>query len=259
MSHRLAAGAALIALCLITAGAGVCQTRGQHEIGAERQEARRLWDAVVKAKGGRERLDNLQNILIQERDAVQLFAFPDKYWQWTYSPPFPEPAMGLYKGEPGLYYSISDTGIHAVTDGDPQGWMDKESVVLLLETRWVKPEPLKVTRQRRGRQTVDVIETKVGDERIDFTVEVESLLVQNVARYSPQYKNGERPWHSTLYDGYVNVDGIQMPTRVCLADPDGVARYWRPVSYRLDVGYDPSLFDSTPQLSAGAEAWRPKH
>jgi hypothetical protein len=264
MSHRLVAGSVLIALCLISTGAGVCQTRGQHEIGAERQEARRFWDAVVKAKGGRERLESVQNLLVQytrkqQPTLIQLFAFPDKYWEWSYGPPFPEVAMGFYKGEAGLYYSISDTGVQPVTNSDPQGWMDKGSVVLLLETRWVKPEPVKVTRQRRGGQLVDVIETKVGDERIDFTVDIESLLVLNVSRYSKDYKHGTEPWWSEYFSDYVNIDGIQMPLKEALDNTHvGLAHNWLDMRCRINVVYDPDFFDAPPQLSAGTEAWRPK-
>lgn len=251
-----------VAICLVLAVPCLCQTPGKQVPSKEAREAERLWDAVINAKGGRERLQKVQNILIQYTEnkqvtLIHLFVFPNKYWRWIYGPPFPEPAMDLYNGNPSYYYSISPNGAETVTGGDPQGWLEKESILLMLETKWLKPEPLRVTRRRSGKEMVDVIETRVGDERVDFVFEVESLLVTNVMRYSKKFKNGSQPWESIVYSDYANIDGIMMPMRESITD-DGVAHYWRDVSYRFNVIHDPHFFDQPPSLSAGPEAWKLK-
>lgn len=239
-------------------------TQIQH---TERQEARRFWDAVITAKGGRERLHRVENALVRdflpEKDdkvygkigEIHLFAFPNRYWKWSYAGPYPLPSMDVYTGD--HFYGITSSGTEVDPGGDPQGWMEEESIVWLLETRWFRPEPVRVTRQRVGKQQVDVIETNLDGKRFDFTVDIESLMILKVSRYGKVSQQRTRPWREDVFKDYVAVDGIQMPAKDALLD-DGKLGPWYTSQFSFNVKYNPHLFDVPPHLTLSPDAWKPK-
>src|SRR5712692_9236817 len=51
----------------------------------EQQEARRLWEQAIAAKGGRERLSAVRNVVVSHGGHwnVTLYVFPNKLWQWS--------------------------------------------------------------------------------------------------------------------------------------------------------------------------------
>lgn len=69
------------------------RTQSSHD--ANRQEAERLWELAIAAKGGRERLQAVSNLQISIREKVwyglrrvpyiqeDLYVFPGKYWEWN--------------------------------------------------------------------------------------------------------------------------------------------------------------------------------
>jgi hypothetical protein len=248
---------AIVFVCLLTMGVG----RGQGQQERDRQDAERLWEAIVRTKGGRECLHGVQSLLIQEKNpvtAVMLYVFPDKYWDWIYEKPLDKPVMGFYKGEGNVYYAISSGRTEVVTDAHPREYMEAEAVTYLLETKWFRPEPVRVTRKREGKRTLEILETRLNDERFDFAVETETLLVESISRYSQVYKGAREPWRVLVFSDYAEVDGILMPRQQAILY-NGKLMGKRPMAYAFNVEYDPHFFDAPPPLSAGKDAWKPKN
>ena len=71
------------------------------------------------------------------------------------------------------------------SDGRLSWW--EAQCIYLLETRWMQPRPLRVSRQKFGKETLDVVETLVSysgqQRRLDFLVDPETLLVRYVIDY----------------------------------------------------------------------------
>lgn len=253
----------LLALCSLS---GVrLAARAQHSDEAARREARQLWEAIIKAKGGRARLHGLQNVFVEwgkPPTSVFLFAFPDKFWNWTSEGPKPErdwTTMTFSDGASGAYYWITPNETIR-SDEDPQGSqrsMDEETLRYLLETKWVQPEPIRVRRVREGRRQLDIVETRLNGERIDFVVEVEELLVLKVALYGRHFTD-TRPVQTYLFSDYAPEEGIQMPHTMQLVSRDGQKFTKKAIAFRFNVAYDKDFFKQPPPLSAGPDAWKPR-
>ena len=70
----------------------------------------------------------------------------------------------------------------------------------LLETKWLQPIPVRVTRQKLGRTTVDAVEPRLPDSDwgIMYYVDTETLLAKGVATITR--KNIYEP---TLFEGFM--------------------------------------------------------
>lgn len=234
---------------------------------AEKREARRLWNAVIEEKGGHERLHRIENLLVsdffsEKRDRmygkigeVDLFVFPNRYWKWSYAGPYPHPFMVFCKLESPVHVFITEEGIKTAP-GNGQDYIH-QSILWLLETKWFQPEPIKVTRARIEHQLVDIIETVFRGERLDFTVDAESLMVLRVSRYGKLEEKASKPWREEAFKDYAAIDGIQMPQKYGLID-SGKVTFWYTPQFSFNVSYDPHFFDTPPPLSAGLDAWKPK-
>src|SRR5205814_3405857 len=85
--------ALILAICTPTHGGG-------QSIDPSRQRAAALWEEAVRAKGGRERLHSIQNLLISStigvraergsnvKETERLYVMPGKAWIYTYTPEF---------------------------------------------------------------------------------------------------------------------------------------------------------------------------
>lgn len=252
----------VLMMLFVSSTGGVGQSLGLSKADADKRKAEQAWEAVIKAKGGREHLHSVQNLIIEwgkPATAIWLFAFPDKYWDWTNEGPGPKrwSSMSLY-GEPGIFYWITETQTTRA-HVDPQGAQREMNVKIatyVLEAKGVKPEPVRVSRVRDGKQVLDVIETRVNGERIDFAVEVEQMLVLKVMWYGQKVTRNE-PLDTYLFSDYAPENGIQMPHGEQMVD-DGDKMRKRTLYFRFNVDYDKDFFKQPPPLSAGPDAWKPK-
>lgn len=240
----------------------------------ERREAQRVWGQMLEVKGGRAQLHAIENVLLTSGTkpndtGIDLYVFPGRLWSWRRAPPAPNVVwVEMVNPELGVRFVASNTGLIRAEEMTEElsrdikwGTLTKASAYLL-ETKWLQPEPRRVTRQRVGKEQLDVIETLLRDqvsgheERMDFVIEPESLLVRRVVQH---YKG--KPVRYYCFDDYAPVGGILMPRRVGLNN----YRFWEQrncLSYslavRFNVEYDPGVFERPPTVAAGPEAWKPK-
>ena len=104
-----------------------------------------------------------------------------------------------------------------------------------METAYVRPEPVRLTRGRLDRVEVDIVETRVNGDRVEFSLDRRShlpvrVLIQEQRLRLPRiYRLGD----------YHAVEGIQMPGNVSDGDD---SRVKSPTTYRFNVEYDESIF-----------------
>lgn len=108
-------------------------------------------------------------------------------------------------------------------------------IVYLMETAYVQPEPVSMKRGRVERIDVDIVETRVDADQVEFSFDRRTHLP---VRILIQEKRLHLPRIYRLSD-YRSVGGIRMPSDVRLGDknPDKNA-----TTYAFDVDYDESIF-----------------
>lgn len=240
----------------------------------ERREAKSMWGHMLEVKGGRAQLHTVENMLLtlgtKPNDTrIDLYVFPGKLWTWKNAPPSQKVVwVHMTNPELGVRFVASNTGLISAEKMTEELSRDirwgtlQEACAHLLENKWLQPKPLRVTRQRVGKNQMDVIETHLRDEvsgreeRLDFVVEPESLLVRRVLLY---FKG--KPLSYYCFDNYAPVSGILMPQRTGKTS----YRFWEKqnclfysLAVRFNVEYDPGVFEHPPTVAAGPEAWKPK-
>jgi len=229
----------------------------------EKRDAEKAWEFLIKAKGGREKLHSITNMLYSRSDdgnRTQLYVFPDSKWDYG---DFEETGrrLEIFDAKTATSYRLDLFGITSQYKTDPQYGNDVfvfDQVDLLLETKWFKPELLRVTQEKDGRRQLNVIETLVAKRRVDFVFEPKELLVLETRWHDD---DGSVSYKERFFD-YMEIDGIQMPQKIS----DGLSYISRfdkfkglkhPVEtkFLFNVNYLPDLF-SNPQPAYGPDAWR---
>jgi hypothetical protein len=238
-----------------------------------------LWEKALLAKGGRELTWRCENILISKRlkyikffkqyDLVfeDLYVFPDRQWQWDDQRPsvFGLEVMVLNLSKRLHHRMWGQAANSYKIDLDDQGvWnlshkLTSIQAVFLLESKWCQPRPLRMERRSFGLRPIDWIEAQVGADRFEYFFDAKTHLAVRVVRHRTDLGEAER--HTTLVDAYdlgdyYDVDGIQMPRHVVVSDPESGNRKWPyKATYKINVAYDPDLFETPPSVGTGPTGW----
>ena len=227
-----------------------------------REQAQKLWDVAITAKGGRERLHEVSSLLIWYQETTRnflgivvhrghvesLYVFPGKLWSWDDGLP---PPFRLNVGVLDLDRNFScrahlDSKSPICGSAGKMGareGIDEAQYLYLMETKWIKPTPISVSKERIGLKTVDVLETQWEDKRILYFLNRKTHLPQRVAVFRG---NSKKPRLSLDFSEYAIVSGVQMP---------GKQKRGR-INFILNPHYDESVFSRTPSISAGPKAWQ---
>ena len=219
-------------------------------------DARKAWDALIKTKGGREKLYSINNVLTETLNSTHLDIFPNSYWDFGYYPVVNTPGVRLWDGTKSLASYADPTGVTSTYNEPRKNWIAFNRVPFVLETKYNKPEPIRVTQMKQGTKRFEVIETLFDGERLDFIYEDEEMLVLEVKFYDE--KLGW--WKGYSFSDYTEVNGIKMPQTLGLksgANLEKVAYRNVPVKFFFNVDYDPELF-TRPLKATTADAWKRK-
>lgn len=234
-----------------------------------RQKAARLWEEAIAAKGGRERLYSVKNMVISSTAdyvtrlgkknnvrTVALYVFPNRFWDWSdYRPDVFGVSMHMYNYETKMKYVITlGEPYHALEPIEPNEKKESQTrglVSYLLETEWLKPIPTSVSREKIGRRQVDVVQTRLDGQRVDFAFDRATHLLIRLSYYSTL--NNRTYISIQRLSNYVEIDGIKVPQT---GSVDDGPKYEEAVQFNVD--YNPDIFVRPPPLEAGPEAWRPK-
>lgn len=251
--------------------------------------AKQMWEEAIAAKGGRERLHGVKTLLVSSVSKYHkapkgisgdhtesLYVLPDKWWEWIDSRPgsfglstltfdFGKPVgWEIYTGlssaqpistkrdtpRPDDPYQIHDPSA-GVKFANKRNEFTERQVLYLMETRCTAPTPLKVrTASIRGTE-LDVIETRIGNERVDFYLDRGTHLAVRVI-FTTRIESTGRDYVEVIELGdYTNVDGIQMPRGVSWARDEE-----NRTSYQINVDYDLGIFEHPPTIDMDPEAWK---
>lgn len=268
---KLALHIFITALCLFSIAIILClqvtvaaeQTKSKD---GSKQKVEALWEQAVVAKGGRERLYQVNSLLISYQETVRnflgivihrglverLYVFPDKSWSWDEGlpPPF-HPTVSMFNLERNIscrmYAGAASPKCTEPKDAasffNQSEGLVRAQYLYLLETKWVKPAPVRMTKDSIGRKSVDVVQTQVAGGRVDYYLDRKTHLPQRVVTF---FESG-RVWETYNFSHYITINGIQMPSIQKKAE----------INFQINPAYEESIFTHPPSIEAGPKAWQP--
>lgn len=223
---------------------------------------RRVWDAMINAKGGRERLHQIKTIYIEEtqtwwrllrRHRLQRLVFyrlPDFQWSWF------DPGSDMFPVSVSRWNLQTRSGTSDPPPRDTQtgyrgnlrhAFLLTDQIVYLFETEWLKPQPVACRAVSAGQR----LEVTVNDMRYIYDVPDETFLPTKVVEIgdvdSIEHQLGD----------YTKVDGLMMP-RWHLRRFRRLAPMNLKVEFEINPSYDRGILAAQPSLAAGPRAWRAK-
>ena len=246
----------LVGIALNIATASYARAQATNE---ERQQAETLWEQAIAAKGGRETLMGVKNLAISYDDTARnflgiavhrghfkaVYAFPDKLWVWddTLPPPFNLTVRVLNISQNfrcTLYAKVAKPTCGSATGDHPSAEEIKEAQYLyFLETNWVKPVPVGVTRDKK----VDVVHTRFENKKIDYFLDRKTHLPVRVVVYAD---GRQRPNLNVELSRYQNIGGVHMPTK----------QNRTIIDFEINEPFDETIFSVAPSIDKGSHGWR---
>lgn len=236
---------------------------------AQPEEAVTFWEQAIAAKGGRERLHSVLNMVISTHGKYgsrqlgenqvrgeTLFVFPARYWDWSdYRPDVFGLRISMYNFETQKKYIISDgepqRQIESITAAEQSRAEMHSLLPYLLETKWLRPVVVGVKTGRIRLRPVNIVQTTVNGKRVDFALDQKSHLPVRVS-YHDLIKGKEYITALDLSD-YVDIDGIKVPQKIKYDDGTEYKQ-----AYQFNVEYNEDIFVRPTTIQAGPQAWKPK-
>lgn len=237
-----------------------------HQAGRQQKEAERLWEQAIAAKGGRDRLYALRNMVISTRKDTtsllpktqvrreELLVFPNQYWFWDdYRPAVFGVSVHMYNYDNNTSSVFSDDKTdhtpRPTTDFQGRKALINDQLSFLLESKWLKPTIVKANTGRVGPRSVDIVQTMVEGERVDFALDRETHLPVGVSYYD--VVKGKTYINVQRFSDYVDIGGIKVPQTV---EYDNGSKY--KAAFQFNVEYNENIFINPPPIEAGPEAWK---
>jgi hypothetical protein len=240
----------------------------------EKRQAEKAWEALVKAKGGREKLHSINNMLTKSAWYIReelgpftrLDVFPNVIWQFRYNSADPSnrrPGLSLMDIPKGIHYMANRDGIfHSWRPEKPKQILSYYRLTFLLETKWDKPEPLRLIRVFRRGRGYDAIQTTYEGVRIDFLYDPEEMLVTEVDIVQPDGKFG-----TTVLSDYTVIDGIKMPRTWGMRSEDfnfnntpagALESKLYGIEFAFNVDFNPNIFKGAYIRAGSPDDWKAK-
>ena len=237
---------------------GAASLAGQQPTNNE-EAAQRLWEQMITAKGGRERLLDVhamlervvswrrsQNLKDGKSRIDTLYGLPDRYWQWD--------DAGIF----GFHLTVGSFTDHifylrrydqTYKDVEPENGailrgLRLAQLVYLNESAWLKPKPTGVLTGKDLPHDVDIVQTMADGLRADFYLDRRTHLPTAIVDHYPgMVSNDPSGGYKYELGRYELIDGIHAPTVV-----DGVRHevLFNP-SYREDVFSTPAFAEEGPE------------
>lgn len=233
------------------------------------EEAVAIWEQAISAKGGRERLHSVRNMVISVRAEYRtsmvkkkqirqegLYVLPNKSWLWNdLRPDVFGLRVTMYNHDTRMKYVISEGEPHRQLEPIPEAEKARSRIYGLLsylpETKWVRPVLVGLSTGRVRLRPVYIVETRVHGERVDFALDRKTHLPVRVSYYDV-IKDKTYITAVELSD-YVEISGIRVPQQVKYDDGTVYKQ-----TYQFNVEYNKDIFIKPTTLEAGPEAWKPK-
>jgi hypothetical protein len=231
------------------------------------EDASRIWEQAIAAKGGRNRLDAVRNMAISttgkydssllKKNGVrreELVVLPNKYWFFEdYRPDVFGVTISMYNYDTMLEYSATEGDPHPIPKPIAESQTGKalrnNQLSFLLETQWLKPTLERASIAKIGLHPVDIVETTVAGERVVFAFDQKTHLPVRVTYYD--IVRGKEYANVQSFSDYSEVNGLQLPQTLSYGDG---SKYT--ATFQLNVEYNDDIFVRPPAISAGPTAWR---
>lgn len=214
-----------------------------------KQEAVRVWDLAIAAKGGREALTKIHSVHFTTdgrlvEDAV--LTFPFKLWEWEdYGPGVFGRFMTMYDSSTGKSYSAQNGVRYAVlrdyADQPSPKTMQANLSWMLMDTDGISPEPQRVIYERK----TTFVSTTVNGIRVDYGVDPKSYLLKEMRVYYKSASGDYQLGHTTKFADWTRVQGIMVPLKVDEAK----------CTYEFNVPYNPDIFNRVPRADEFRKDW----
>ncbi len=237
----------------------------------DRVAARAIWEQMLAAKGGRERLMAVRSMELTGRDLFGEFdgetidVFPDRSWKWLGSPSRPfslsvcNVAAGISQFSRLNFWHSTNTDMQ--NSGCPRA-LQSDQLLWLNETAWLRPDPLRIVHEKALPESVDVVETRLDGTfyRADFYVDKRTHLPIEVVEY--EMHPIQIAAHYRL-PNYHQVDGIMVPSGISMGHPgrppENEIRFTsaNKSDIHFNVAYREETFTERPLVDLGPSAWKP--
>lgn len=240
-----------------------------------REEAQRIWESAIAAKGGRERLHSVKNLVISSvstykhgakqyvRRNESLFVLPDRLWIWNdQRPDVFGVTIEMCNFETKTRFFVNsdrEPAIPSVVAANENSLSRTYGLLsYLMETNWFHPEIETVASSRFDNRPVSIIRTRLPNraegfetdyKRMDFVIDGQSHLPIEI-RYYQTGPDADRVYLIEKLLDYVDIDGIKMPSRVIVNNTS------EKLHYQLNVEFDPETFKNPPSISKGSKGWK---
>jgi hypothetical protein len=238
------------------------------------EEAARIWEQMIEAKGGRSSLYQIETMVQESRGRVlylypkfahgemhyvSVKAFPDRMWSWGIAPIFggSVATADLSANIGYLVYPKDDIRKTRDLRGTREALKDTQ-LVYLNESKWQRPKPVRVLLDKKVPKKVEAIETDLDGERIEFWIDRKSHLPVKIISYRDfGYGKGLEPSDTWDLSEYRPMNGIQIPHRISsfiLSNNPSTSRSVPILNPKLRE----DLFTSPPRFEDGPDAWKSK-
>ena len=235
-------------------------------------DPKEMWERLVVAKGGRERLESVHTFLIvgQYRwrqfltvgklDYRHLYVMPDFVWHWWDAGDKRFPVLVSFtdsRRQVGM--SVGEIGNYGVRRSTVTGHPgDAQLLLFLPETKWLKPRPVSCVADPAGAgETIQLdVEVDSKPSKLRFYFLNSNALPSRVDRFFERYTSVD------LLQDYTEVGGIMLPSqhksRELIGQREsGLRPLQLKVKYEINPEYDPAFLRREPSITAGPDAWRP--
>lgn len=252
------------ALWLIAMLIGVYLPVSSEAQGTNRGNAEQIWERMIAAKGGREKLRSVETILAisdnphaqkTKNHSVDLIVLPNKWWSWVDNRPEKFGLrMTMYDFDDNTQYVVQseglprEWGLEAIQPNNRRFAGMPFIAYLLPENRYLHPKLERLITVTNGSRDVYVIETRIKGNRVDFFLDSQTYLPFKLAFFRSNGKEpGEHVSYETNLADYLDCQGIKVPTKV-----DD-----RRVSYQFNTEYNEQIFRKVPlPIEKSGDAWR---
>lgn len=238
-------------------------------------DSERVWEDLVRGKGGREALRSVDSLAVQWRQVsrgnrskhqiADLWVLPDLHWWWA---DLGDKRLGTMAGTfdaRAQTARISSSGIARIESEGYPGWPLFEKLVLLIpETRFYKPVIDQCTIDPLHADQFDLTLTVAtgGSDPTPSHHQRAAAIRIHVRKsdgvvLAAEHREGAQVSTSYRFANYQPISGLVLPLRVLQID-FLERRVEFQVNYEVNPRYDSHIFERNPNALAGPDQWLPK-
>ncbi len=275
----------LAATVILAAGASAQSPAPRAD--AERARAEALWEEAIRAKGGRERLHAVENLLISSTvdgrtqrgsavtEAERLYDMPGRAWIFKHTPDYDVSVEATVINSARNLCTVtmnpvgrsgSVPGLSLCTPTTPLEYLVQDPVIYLMETRQVRPVPVRARTEMKSGKPIDVVETMVGQLRVDFYLHSKTRLPYKLVtdKFHGVPQMTDKMGLTVYLENYTLVDGVQMP-RLVTRQPTVIESTVEVFShdienarYKFNVSFDEKIFEQPVPKNVKRDDWKPR-